>query len=160
MDDDYLVKSLDTELSQDIATLNITETAEDVKLIAVLLRDAVDKNYEEKNIAGVEMGCKTVVDLVPCLTQYVLLVEYYFTQLLICHRNTCKLHSVLLGIFSELLQKGFCLPADEEELAGEGATEFEDSENCGIGEGEGRKDVSDKIEDEEQVNYVLFRNIL
>lgn len=34
---------------------------------------------------------------------------------------------------------------------GEGATEFHDYEGGGIGEGEGVKDVSDKIENEEQV---------
>jgi hypothetical protein len=56
-----------------------------------------------------------------------------------------------LGIFSELLQKGFCIPPDEKEMEGEGATSFEDAENCGIGEGEGRKDVSNQIENEEQV---------
>lgn len=48
--------------------------------------------------------------------------------------------------------QGFCLP---QELAaggdGEGATEFHDYEGGGIGEGEGTKDVSDKIENEDQV---------
>lgn len=34
---------------------------------------------------------------------------------------------------------------------GEGATEFHDYEGGGIGEGQGLKDVSDKIENEEQV---------
>lgn len=34
---------------------------------------------------------------------------------------------------------------------GEGATEFHDYEGGGIGEGEGSKDVSDKIENEDQV---------
>lgn len=34
---------------------------------------------------------------------------------------------------------------------GEGATEFHDYEGGGIGEGEGSKDVSDKIETEDQV---------
>uniref|UniRef100_A0A8B9KTP9 Midasin n=1 Tax=Astyanax mexicanus TaxID=7994 RepID=A0A8B9KTP9_ASTMX len=47
---------------------------------------------------------------------------------------------------------GFCLP---QELMGggdgEGATEFHDYEGGGIGEGEGVKDVSDKIENEDQV---------
>ena len=38
-----------------------------------------------------------------------------------------------------------------EDSAGEGATEFHDYEGGGIGEGEGMKDVSDKIENEEQV---------
>lgn len=34
---------------------------------------------------------------------------------------------------------------------GEGATEFHDYEGGGIGEGQGVKDVSDKVENEEQV---------
>lgn len=38
-----------------------------------------------------------------------------------------------------------------EEEAGEGATEFHDYEGGGIGEGEGKKDVSDTIENEDQV---------
>lgn len=36
---------------------------------------------------------------------------------------------------------------------GEGATEFHDYEGGGIGEGEGTKDVSDKIENEDQVKF-------
>lgn len=38
---------------------------------------------------------------------------------------------------------------------GEGATEFHDYEGGGIGEGEGTKDVSDKIENEDQVTTFL-----
>lgn len=40
-----------------------------------------------------------------------------------------------------------------EDSAGEGATEFHDYEGGGIGEGEGMKDVSDRIENEEQVRF-------
>jgi len=36
-------------------------------------------------------------------------------------------------------------------VAGEGATKFEDIEGGGMGEGEGVKDVSDQIENEDQV---------
>jgi hypothetical protein len=36
-------------------------------------------------------------------------------------------------------------------VVGEGATEFEDIEEGGMGEGEGVKDVSDQIENEDQV---------
>lgn len=36
-------------------------------------------------------------------------------------------------------------------MAGEGATKFEDIEEGGMGEGEGVKDVSDQIENEDQV---------
>lgn len=51
--------------------------------------------------------------------------------------------------------QGFCLP--QELMAGgdgEGATEFHDYEGGGIGEGEGAKDVSDKIENEDQVHLL------
>ena len=43
---------------------------------------------------------------------------------------------------------------------GEGATEFHDYEGGGIGEGEGTKDVSDKIENEDQVMKGIFTNKL
>lgn len=45
-----------------------------------------------------------------------------------------------------------------EDSAGEGATQFHDYEGGGIGDGEGMKDVSDKIENEEQVgSYCLLK---
>ena len=51
-----------------------------------------------------------------------------------------------------LFCQGFCLPADySDETEGEGATQFEDIEGGGLGEGEGTKDVSDQIENEDQV---------
>lgn len=39
-----------------------------------------------------------------------------------------------------------------EDEAGEGATQFHDYEDGGIGDGEGKKDVSDKIESEDQAS--------
>ena len=51
------------------------------------------------------------------------------------------------------IPQGFCLPAEfSDELGGEGATDFQDIEEGGIGEGEGMKDVSDQIENEDQVS--------
>ena len=52
--------------------------------------------------------------------------------------------------------QGFCLPPDEVETSGEGATEFEDIQGGGVGEGEGMKDVSDQIESEDQVCWITF----
>ena len=60
--------------------------------------------------------------------------------------------------------QGFCIPPEEEcEGDGEGATEFEDIENGGLGEGQGAKDVSDQIESQDQVlviNIVIFSQVL
>ncbi|CAB4032455.1 Midasin, partial [Paramuricea clavata] len=154
-DDKYFVEGLDNELQADISILNIQERTKDIKSFIKFFRQAIDGQYKKyNNITSIERLCEIMVSILPCLSQYVLLIENHFHQLLLCHRSSCKLHSVLLGIFSELLQKGFCIPADEEEMEGEGATSFEDAENCGIGEGEGRKDVSKQIENEEQVSVL------
>lgn len=45
-----------------------------------------------------------------------------------------------------------------DELMQEGATEFQDIEGGGVGEGEGAQDVSEKIESEDQVSKHLFLN--
>ena len=69
-----------------------------------------------------------------------------------------KLQSVLLQVFIELAQKGFCLPSgysDDTEQK-EGATQFEDVEQGGLGEGQGAKDVSDQIEDQDQVRQLFI----
>ncbi|XP_064629159.1 midasin-like [Lineus longissimus] len=93
-----------------------------------------------------------LMTIVPFLSQYTKLVQFYLTQQVATHRATCKMLSVLLGIFSELAQKGFCLPAEfSDEIGGEGSTKFEDIEGGGLGEGEGQKDVSDQIENEDQL---------
>jgi midasin (ATPase involved in ribosome maturation) len=93
-----------------------------------------------------------ITSLVALLNQFIGLADSYLVNLLSAHRTTCKLLSVLLGMFTELAEKGFCLPPEmEEEESGEGATEFEDIEDGGLGEGEGAKDVSDQIENEDQV---------
>lgn len=48
--------------------------------------------------------------------------------------------------------KGFCKPPEESDCGTEeGATEFEDITDGGLGEGSGAKDVSDQIETEDQV---------
>lgn len=60
----------------------------------------------------------------------------------------CPLSYVTWSLFFQ----GFCVPAEfEDEVAGEGATDFEDIEGGGLGQGEGVKDVSDQIENEDQV---------
>ena len=92
---------------------------------------------------------------IPLLHQYLNLSQYLLVNLLAAHRTTSKLLSVLLSIFTDLASRGFCLPPEIEEGDGDEATEFEDIEGGGIGEGEGRKDVSDQIESEDQVSLPI-----
>ena len=93
---------------------------------------------------------------IPLLHQYLNLSQHLLVNLLAAHRATSKLLSVLLSIFTDLASRGFCLPPEIEEGEGDEATEFEDIEGGGIGEGDGMKDVSDQIENEDQVNLTVF----
>ncbi|XP_056015325.1 midasin-like isoform X2 [Ostrea edulis] len=89
----------------------------------------------------------------PLIQQYRYMLEYFLLQCLAENRVTGKLLSVLLGVFTELAAKGFCAPAEfEDEMTGEGARDFEDIEGGGLGQGEGVKDVSDQIENEDQLD--------
>ena len=101
-------------------------------------------------LAGLSAQC--VTKMIPLLHQYLITAHSYLFSLLSTHRTCCKLLSVLLAVFTDLATRGFCLPPElDQDASGEGATEFEDIEGGGIGEGEGMKDVSDQIEHEEQV---------
>lgn len=88
---------------------------------------------------------------VPLLEQICLMYEYFVTQQVAAYRVTSKMNSVLLSIFTELVTKGFCIPPEfSEELQKEGQTKL--MGGTGLGDGEGEKDVSDKIENEDQLD--------
>ena len=57
------------------------------------------------NESPVVMAIRAVCHIVPLLDQYCHLVEYMVTEMVATHRTSAKLLSVLLGIFSELVQK-------------------------------------------------------
>ncbi|RHY65930.1 hypothetical protein DYB30_003550 [Aphanomyces astaci] len=69
------------------------------------------------------------------------------------HKSMSKCDYVMIRIFRTLLSNGFCkAPEESEEKDGGGNMNFEDDvEGTGMGEGDGKKDVSDQIEDEEQL---------
>lgn len=59
-------------------------------------------------------------------------------------------------VFSVCLLKGFCLPQEvAEEMEREDGTNFHNIESGGLGEGEGTKDVSDQIENEDQLDDAM-----
>ena len=76
------------------------------------------------------------------------------------HLKSCKFLNVLIYIFSEFKTKGIKSPQeleDEEEESNENNNkskkfETDDNQATGLGEGEGTKDVSDQIENEDQLD--------
>lgn len=71
--------------------------------------------------------------------------------------NTAKLQYVLLRVFRFLAAKGFCISIEKEDGAdsNEGnpeSTTFEDdNEGTGMGDGDGKQDVTEQLENEEQL---------
>ncbi|XP_066110370.1 midasin isoform X3 [Saccopteryx bilineata] len=146
----HLTKLLEEDFWADVSSLHVQKI---ISAVSELLERL--KSYGEDGTAAkhtfFSQSCCLLVRLVPMLSRYSDLVLFFLTMSLATHRGTAKLLSVLTQVFTELAQKGFCLPKEfMEDAAGEGATEFHDYEGGGIGEGEGTKDVSDKIENEEQ----------
>uniref|UniRef100_A0A8C5QIK7 Midasin n=1 Tax=Leptobrachium leishanense TaxID=445787 RepID=A0A8C5QIK7_9ANUR len=150
-----ITKFLTDDLCSDIKSLHVQNV---ITVVSELLRRL--KSYGEECIKDkhtyFNKCCGLLVRLWPMLSIYSDLMLFFLTVSLASHRSTGKLLSVLTRLFTELAQKGFCVPKELiEEAVGEGATEFHDYEGGGIGEGEGMKDVSNKIEDEDQVEDTL-----
>ncbi|XP_036943295.1 midasin isoform X1 [Acanthopagrus latus] len=147
----HLTRLLEEKLAAEVEALCVADVGGGLERLLSHLRTHRD-SCQPPQLQEVNTACRMLVRLEPLLGIYSDLVRYYLSVSLGAHRSTGKLLSVLASIFTELAQKGFCLP--QELMAGgdgEGATEFHDYEGGGIGEGEGTKDVSDKIENEDQV---------
>ncbi|KAF9437661.1 AAA ATPase midasin [Entomortierella beljakovae] len=88
-------------------------------------------------------------ELYPFIQQYLFLAQHHLFHFVQFHKTVNKLTFILCNTFSTLFSKGFCIPEMEQEMK-EGEEESGVA-GTGIGEGDGGKDVSDEIEDEEQV---------
>lgn len=150
-----ITKLLTEELCHDLKSLDVQPIVSAVSGLFERLKRYGEDCIKDKH-TFFNQCCGLLVRLLPILSSYSDLLLFYFTVSLATHRATGKLLSILTYMFTELAQKGFCLPKELiEDSAGEGATEFHDNEGGGIGEGEGLKDVSDKIENEDQVEDTL-----
>ncbi|KAM9355690.1 midasin [Pholidichthys leucotaenia] len=147
----HLTSLLEEELEAEVEALNVGGVCGGLRRLLDQLRTHRDA-CQPSQLQEVKRACRLLMRMEPLLAVYRDLVRYYVAVSVGAHRSTGKLLSVLAAIFTELAQKGFCLP--QELMAygdGEGATEFHHYEGGGVGEGEGTKDVSDKIENEDQV---------
>ncbi|XP_060907246.1 midasin [Labrus mixtus] len=147
----HLSRLLEDELAAEVDALCVGDVSGGLEKLLSRLKTHRD-SCQPSQLQEVDRACRMLVRLQPLLGVFCDVVRFYVSVSVGAHRSTGKLLSVLASIFTQLAQKGFCLP--QELMAGgdgEGATEFHDYEGGGIGEGEGNKDVSDKIENEDQV---------
>ncbi|KAI9260402.1 hypothetical protein EDC94DRAFT_542138 [Helicostylum pulchrum] len=146
------------DMSQDYIRLQSSKQA---KLASALHLEAASKRcIEVLTIAHTLMSRSESADVVneisrllqesyPFLQQYMLIVQHTLSKMLVHHKAMAKMTYCLVNSFSIIITKGFCMPAgadDGEEGDADGVMS-----GTGMGEGEGNKDVSEEIEDEEQV---------
>lgn len=88
------------------------------------------------------------------LEQYTLFAQFYLIEQLAVFRITCKMLYLQLNVFLDLATNGFCVPKDLDMEEGEAdeSQEGVDKGGMGLGDGEGEKDVSDRIETEDQLD--------
>ena len=159
LQDGHLATLLHQNLLNDIGSLNLNGVTTSISSLLSQLKELADSSGSAANVpAQLPLSgfcAHLLVASIPLLHQYLNLSQNLLINLLAAHRATSKLLSVLLSIFTDLASRGFCIPPEIEGGEGDGSTEFEDIEGGGIGEGEGMKDVSDQIENEDQVNFMF-----
>ncbi|KAI8815825.1 uncharacterized protein EV422DRAFT_572412 [Fimicolochytrium jonesii] len=102
---------------------------------------------------------ETLISVYPLLSQYLLAFEYRLFEGILHHKSTLKLAYILCNTFGSLFKDGFCVPKDQKDDGNEDeGDEGENVAGTGIGEGEGKKDVSDEIENEGQVEEMKNNN--
>ena len=100
--------------------------------------------------AAFSTGLTSLHSLVPALQQCTLVAQRTITSALAFLRSSTKLDYVLLSSFNTLLTHGFCGKDTEQDKQDSGMTD-EGVEGTGMGEGEGEKDVSDQLQEEQQL---------
>ncbi|KZT19503.1 P-loop containing nucleoside triphosphate hydrolase protein [Neolentinus lepideus HHB14362 ss-1] len=88
--------------------------------------------------------------LIPFLDRYMLLLRDQLINHSYWTKTLLKLVFVLCNVMHTVATQGFCQPSEsEEDVQGEGAEV--DESGVGLGQGSGANDVSDQIEDENQI---------
>lgn len=110
-----------------------------------LFNCGAQKNIEPCLSAGNMLGCLQIfVEMILNAGNKVL------SDYVDMHKTVAKMDYILSNIFAAFYADGFFVAKEELEEEGDNLR-FEDASGTGMGEGEGVKDVSDQIEDEDQL---------
>ncbi|KAF6262490.1 hypothetical protein COO60DRAFT_1699221 [Scenedesmus sp. NREL 46B-D3] len=126
--------------------------AASVRTLLSLLAQASDASQASPGAAVAAMASQAAC-LLPLLQLLLGGLQRSACQLLLLHKSLAKLSYVCSSIFCSLLGEGYCMPEGQEgeQGAGEGELQWQDAGGTGMGEGTGKKDVSDQMHDEDQL---------
>jgi MoxR-like ATPase len=135
---DSLLKRLHQSLFECVKTFQVVESEEVLPLH--------ERELVFRLINDVGVLCSHALEV---YREYFMAVESF-------HRECSKLNYILLRVFRVLIAKGFCSDkvddnGEAEDLNDAGGNFADDQEGTGMGEGEGRNDITDQIENEDQL---------
>ncbi|XP_011696637.1 PREDICTED: midasin-like [Wasmannia auropunctata] len=144
-EEENLNMKLVESLEQDIIELKLSNI---YNLFSDLLLSIREFDLQSANYC-----IRLLLKCLPLLEQYILLVQFYLNEQVASFRITCKILYLQLNVFLDLAANGFCVPKDLDLEENETDESGERTEKGGMGlaEGEGTKDVSDRIESEDQL---------
>ncbi|XP_011881988.1 PREDICTED: midasin isoform X2 [Vollenhovia emeryi] len=132
-------------LERDITELKLSDICNSLSNLLLSTR--------ELDLQSANYCTRLLLKCLPLLEQYILLVQFYFNEQVASFRVTCKILYLQLNVFLDLAANGFCVPKDldlEESDTNESGERTEKG-GMGLADGEGTKDVSDRIESEDQL---------
>ncbi|XP_034190386.2 midasin [Osmia lignaria lignaria] len=141
-EENLVTEKLIESLKKNISNLRLNKISQ---IFGELLQIIFESDVESANKC-----VRLLVQHLPLLEQYTLFLHYYLHEQVASFRLTCKFLYLQLNVFLDLARNGFCQPenTDASEDDQEGGTA---EGGMGLAEGEGQKDVSEKIESEDQL---------
>ena len=117
-----------------------------------LLREALNQvgNLNAANDDHLSTASALFALALPIVQQFHSVLQISFDRYAELHQACCKLSDHLARSFSQVVQEGFCSPA-ENSAAEAGRTEKLEG-GTGLGEGEGAEDISKDIQDDEDLS--------
>ena len=117
-----------------------------------LLQEAVNRMQylNDENDSDVLVAGALFTLALPIVEEYRSILQISFNRYAELHRAFSKLCDHLAHSFSQIVQEGFCSPA-EDSAAEAGSTEKLEG-GTGLGEGEGAEDISHDIQDDEDLS--------
>jgi midasin len=111
--------------------------------------ESVFVNLARLGESDISEATKCVLNVYPIMKQCLLMVQYRLFEFGVFHKTLTKFTYILTNTFYSVIKDGFCVPEGEEDDSDD--TLEDDVAGMGIGEGDGKKDVSEEIETEDQV---------
>lgn len=143
-----------------ITTWSSSELAKVSTFLARIAQELKDIHEVEGDISS-----STRKSLVGLACDVRFLVEHVYSHAMLLLENTASFHAcssklmyVVMRVFRVLLSKGFCSDESTEDDASdagggvEGMTFKDDQDGTGMGEGDGKRDVTDQLESEDQLS--------